>query len=73
MTVDLLVEAGLDKTLAHRALEGLALDDQREDIGLISRCLENALEKLEEDSQAFRTLSSGEAQFMITGKPSAQV
>lgn len=72
-TVDLLIEAGLDKELAQAALKGLALDDHREQIGKINRVLEAALEKMEEDSQPFQALTTDDARFMMTGKPSVHV
>lgn len=72
-TVDLLIEAGLEKELAKAALNGLALDDNREQIGKINRVLEAALEKMEEDSQPFQALSTDDARFMMTGKPTAHV
>jgi hypothetical protein len=72
-TVDLLIEAGLEKELAQAALNGLALDDHREQIGKINRVLEAALEKMEEDSQPFQALSNDDARFMMTGKPAAHV
>lgn len=65
-TVDLLISAGLDSTLAEQALHGLALDDQREEIGIISRALEQALYRLEIERQAYETLSSTETRFMLT-------
>lgn len=72
-TVGLLIEAGLEKELARAALNGLALDDHRDQIGMINRVLEAALEKMEEDSQPFRALTTEDAKFLMTGKPSAQV
>lgn len=72
-TVELLIEAGLERDLAHAALTGLALDDHRDQIGKINHVLEAALAKMEEDSQPFRALSSDDARFLMTGKPSAQV
>lgn len=70
-TVDLLIEAGLERELAKAALSGLALDDHREQIGRINRVLEAALEKMEEDSQPFQALATDDTRFMMTGKPSA--
>jgi hypothetical protein len=72
-TVDLLIEAGLERELAKAALKGLALDDNREQIGRINRVLEAALEKMEEDSQPFQALTTDDARFMMTGKPSVHV
>jgi hypothetical protein len=68
-TVSLLVDVGLDKATGEAALRGLALDDHREQIALISQSLEQALAQMEDDTQAYHALSSGEAQFMLTGKP----
>jgi hypothetical protein len=68
-TVTLLVDVGLDKATAEAALRGLALDDHREQIALISASLEAVLTDIEEDTQAYQALSSDEAQFMLTGKP----
>jgi hypothetical protein len=67
-TVALLIDVGLDKAIGDAALNGLALDDHREQIALISQSLEHALAQMEEDTQAYHALSSGEAQFMLTGK-----
>ncbi len=72
-TAALLAEAGLDKELVQTAIKGLALDDNKAQIALISRKLEEILSNVEEDTQAFRALTSNEAQFMLTGKPPAQV
>ena len=72
-TVDLLIEAGLESELARVALNGLALDDNRDQIARINRVLEAALERMEEDSHEFRALSSDDARFLLTGKPSASV
>jgi hypothetical protein len=72
-TVDLLIEAGLEKELAQAALKGLALDDHREQIGRINRVLEAALEKMEDDSHPFQALTTDDARFMMTGKPSVGV
>ncbi len=72
-TVGLLIEAGLEQELARAALDGLALDDNRDQIARISRVLEAALERMEEDSQPFRALNSDDTRFMLTGKPSANV
>jgi predicted kinase len=65
-TVTLLIAAGLNSALAEQALHGLALDDQREEIGIISKALEQALYKLEIERQAYETLSSAETHFMLT-------
>lgn len=67
-TVQLLIEAGLGVNIAQAALNGLALDDDRATIGEISRAMESMLAQMEEDSQAFQTLSSGDTQFMLTGR-----
>lgn len=72
-TVGLLIEAGLEPDLARAALDGLALDDNRDQIARINRVLEAALERMEEDSHPFRALSSDDARFLLTGKPSASV
>jgi hypothetical protein len=72
-TVNLLVDAGLDWETGQAALNGLALDDHRTLIAQISRALEEVLGRMEEDTQAFQVLSSGETQFLLTGKPSARV
>jgi len=68
-TVSLLVDVGLDKVIAQAALSGLALDDHRDQIARIGAALESALEQMEEDTHAYQALSSDEAQFMLTGKP----
>jgi hypothetical protein len=67
-TVTLLVEAGLDNHIGQAALHGLNLNDQRQQIAIISQTLETALEQLEEDSQEFRALAAPETQFMLTGR-----
>lgn len=67
-TVMILAEAGLDADTARAALDGLALDDNREQIALISATLEKALERMEEDTQEFRALSSPDTKFLLTGK-----
>lgn len=67
-TVDMLVMAGLDATIGQAALHGLALDDHKVEIGQINRALELLLSEMEEDTQAFQTLSSNDTQFMLTGK-----
>jgi hypothetical protein len=72
-TVTLLTTAGLDKSIGQAALRGLALDDHREQIALISRSLEQVLGQMEEDTQAFQALSSDETQFLLTGKPGSRV
>ncbi|HEX2908733.1 MAG TPA: hypothetical protein VHO69_17815 [Phototrophicaceae bacterium] len=72
-TVQLLIEAGLERELAQAALTGLALDDNREQIGRINKVLEQALGQMEEDSQPFQALTTDDAKFMLTGKPSAHV
>ena len=71
-TVALLIDAGLKRDVAETALRGLALDTDRQRIAEINRVLENLLTDLEEDSQEFRALTSGEAQFLLTGKPATQ-
>ena len=68
-TVMLLVDVGLDRAIGEAALGGLALDDHRDQIAQISQALEAALAQMEEDTQAYQTLASEEAQFMLTGKP----
>jgi hypothetical protein len=73
-TVDLLTDAGLDQAVGQAALQhGLSLDEHREHIAHISQTLEYALAQMEEDTQAFKTLSSEETAFLLTGKPSARV
>jgi hypothetical protein len=72
-TVSLLVDAGLDPRIGQAALKGLALDDHKPLIAQISRALEEVLGRMEEDTQAFQVLSSGETQFLLTGKPSIRV
>lgn len=67
-TVTLLTDAGLDKRIGEAALNGLALDDHRDQIALINRTLEAALGQMEEDSQEFRTLTSADTKFLLTGK-----
>lgn len=68
-TVTMLIDVGLDKAIAQAALQGLALDDHRDQIARISESLEAALAGMEDDTQAYQALSSDEAQFMLTGKP----
>ena len=72
-TVVLLIDAGLQRDVAEAAMHGLALDTDRQLISEINRVLEFALTGLEEDSQEFRALTSEEAQFILTGKPAAEV
>ncbi len=72
-TASLLIEAGLDAAIARAAKTGLALDDHRKQIAQINAILETALARMEEDTQAFQTLSSDETRFMLTGKPSTRV
>jgi hypothetical protein len=67
-TVALLVDVGLDKATGEAALNGLALDDNREQISRISQALEQALGQMEEETGAYQVLASEEAQFMLTGK-----
>ncbi len=67
-TVKLLIQTGLDKEIAQSALKGLALDDDRERIGLLSNTLERALEQVTDNSEVFQQLNSPETQFMFTGK-----
>ena len=71
-TVDMLIAAGLNQEIARSALNGLALDDKAR-IGEISRAMEMMLADIEEDTQAFQTLTSDETQFMLTGKPAISV
>jgi hypothetical protein len=68
-TVALLVDVGLDKAIGDAALNGLALDDHREQIARISQTLEQALAQMEEDTHAYHALTSDETQFMLTGRP----
>lgn len=68
-TIALLVEAGLDAQIGETARTGLDLGEHRAQIAVISRTLESALERMEEDSREFRALSAGDIQFMLTGKP----
>ncbi len=68
-TVKLLIKTGLDKEVAASALKGLALDDDRELIGMMSNLLERVLEHVADNSEAFQQLNSPETQFMFTGKP----
>lgn len=72
-TVDMLVMAGLDATIGRAALHGLALDDHKVEIAQINRVLEYLLSGMEEDTEAFQTLSSDDTYFMLTGKPPAGV
>jgi ribosomal protein RSM22 (predicted rRNA methylase) len=72
-TVRLLLDVGLDPQIGQAALKGLALDDHKDIITQISRALEEVLGRMEEDTQAFQVLSSGETQFLLTGKPSIHV
>jgi hypothetical protein len=65
-TVSLLIDVGLEPALAERALHGLALDDHREEIGIISRALEQALYWMQIERPAYETLSSTETRFMLT-------
>ncbi len=67
-TVTLLVDVGLDQATGEAALNGLALDDHREQIARISAALEQALAQMEDDTQAYHALASDETQFMLTGK-----
>ena len=72
-TVDMLVTVGLDAAIGQAALNGLALDDHKPEITQINQALEFLLSEMEEDTQAFQTLSSSDTQFMLTGKPGAGV
>jgi hypothetical protein len=67
-TVDMLIMAGLDAEIGKAALHGLALDDHKTEIAQINRTLEQLLGNMEEDTQAFQTLSSDDTHFMLTGK-----
>jgi len=67
-TVELLIQAGLEREVAQAALEGLALDDDHEHIGLISNMLERVMGQIAENSEAFRQLNSSETRFMLTGR-----
>lgn len=67
-TVDLLISAGLDDAVGKAALKGLNLVDDREEIAIISKSLEGALEKLETSSDEYHVLNSDETSFMLTGK-----
>lgn len=71
-TVALLMEAGLNREIAEAAMRGLALDTERHRIAEINQTLEMMLADMEEDSQEFRALTSDEAQFLLTGKPTAR-
>jgi hypothetical protein len=51
----------------------LALDTDRQRIAEINRTLEVLLADMEEDSQEFRALTSEDAQFILTGRPTARV
>ena len=68
-TVELLIQAGLDRNIAQSALDGLALDDDRENIGVISSALENVLEQIAHNTRAFQQLNSTDIHFLFTGRP----
>lgn len=68
-TVTLLCDAGLCDEAAEAALNGLALDDDRELIGQISNALETALAQLAESSPVYQVLHSQEVEFLLTGRP----
>jgi hypothetical protein len=68
-TVALLIDAGLCEEAAEAALNGLALDDDRELIGQISNALEKALAELAESSPVYQVLHSQEVEFLLTGRP----
>ncbi len=67
-TVAMLIDAGLDKHTGQAALHGLDLNDHRQQIAMISKALEAALEQIEEDSSEFQTLAAPDTQFMLTGR-----
>ena len=66
-TVELLVDYGLDASIAEGALHGLALDDNKAQIGEISNTLEKALAEMAENSPIYQALTSDETQFLLTG------
>ena len=68
-TVELLIQAGLDRKIAQSGLNGLALDDDKDRIGMISNALEKVLEQIAHNSSAFQQLNASDIHFMFTGKP----
>lgn len=69
-TVNLLIEAGLEREIGLAALDGLSLDE-KERIGKISHTLENLLGSLAQGSEAYEKLSTEKVYFLLTGRPSA--
>jgi hypothetical protein len=65
-TIQLLIESGLDSEIAQSATDGLRLDDDRRNIGLISNHLEKALAYLTHQSHIHDQLSSHETKFMLS-------
>lgn len=67
-TVTLLVDAGLDESIAESALNGLALDDDRALIGKISQALERVISQVAEDTRAYQELNTQRTHFLLTGR-----
>jgi hypothetical protein len=61
-----LIAPRLETSLAEQALHGLALDDNRDEIGRIGHALEQAIFRMEIERQAYETLSSTHTRFMLT-------
>lgn len=70
-TLDLLRTHGLSAHEAERAMQGLALDDDRPLINRISALIERALESLTEHSSAFYQLNSAETRFVLSDMDAA--
>lgn len=65
-TIQLLIESGLDSEIVQSATDGLRLDDDRSQIGLISNHLEKALANLTHQSHIHDQLTSQETKFMLS-------
>lgn len=67
-TIQALVEVGLDRHTAHRAIRGLSLDDTAS-LNTLNQTVDALLAQVDSSSPFFSALSSDEAYFVLTGKP----
>ena len=65
-TLDLLQKSDLPEEILVIARRGMQLDDDRDTIGIISNRLEYIMEKLEQDTRAYKDLSSESTQFILS-------
>ena len=67
-TVEMLLAAGMEQSVAQAAHEGLALDDDRR-MNEVRRVVQVVLAQSPAESAIYAALSNPETQFMLTGNP----